>query len=259
MPAMQKSPGRVEPIRLPVLLAFIAAGLAGAIAEVLFLPYLVTTPLYLSLTLATTIVVAASVGLTRSGVRRGLPRPLRLGSTAIVAALSLTTFFVLVVLPYLGGSGVRHDRAVSFATPAAPSAAAANAAPASAPATSTAPSTSAPAPAPAPVVTTGTFNHGPGPDTVSGSVMLGKTQDGASVLRVSGLDATPGPDLYLYLVRVESPNSTQVTTGVLVTALKTYRGDFTFTLDPGLDLAQFKAVAVHCRSFNVVFGYANLK
>lgn len=248
MPLMQQNPGRVEPIRLPVLYGFIAAGLAGAAAEVLLLPYLVTTPLYLSLTLATTIVVAASVGLTWSGVRRRLPRPLRVGSTAVVAALSLTTFFVLVVLPYLGGSGARHDRAVSFATPAATSAVAASAAPA----------TSAPVPAPAPLVTTGTFNHGPGPDTVSGSVTLGKTQDGASVLRLSGLDATPGPDLYVFLVRVESPNSTQVTTGVLVSALKTYRGDFTFTLDPGLDLAQFKAVAVHCRSFNVVFGYANL-
>lgn len=79
------------------------------------------------------------------------------------------------------------------------------------------------------------------------------------MLRLSGLDASAGPDLYIYLARVDSPGGSQVTSGVLVSSLKTYKGDFTFTLDPSLDLAQFRSVAVYCRSFNVVFGYANLK
>ena len=88
---MEHSTPRNRPVRLPVLYLFVAAGLVGAVAEVVWLPYLVTTPLYLGLTLATTIGVATSVGLTRSGLRRRLPRSLRAGTTVAMAALSLTT------------------------------------------------------------------------------------------------------------------------------------------------------------------------
>lgn len=114
--------------------------------------YLVTTPLYLVLTLATTVALATSVGLTRSGVRRGLSKPLRLATTALVSALSLLTLFVLVIQPYLGAPAARHDRSVTFLTPAVAATSA------SSPPTSQAPV----APASA-IVLAGAFNHGPGP------------------------------------------------------------------------------------------------
>ena len=198
--------------------------------------------------------VATSIGLTRSGLRRTLPRPIRIGSTVVVSALSLATLLALVVLPYFSLAPARHDQSVTFAG-TAPTAAPATAA-TSAP-TLAVPATAAPAPASAPA--TGTFNHQAGPDTVSGSATLGKTQAGSNVLRITGLDATPGPDLYVYLSRVESPNGLQSTAGLLVSQLKSSKGDFTFTLDPALDLSQFRSVVVYCRSFNIVFGYANLK
>ena len=230
-----------------------ASSLAAALAEVLLLPHLATMPLYLALTLATTIVAAASIGARRSGVRGTLPRPLRIGSTVLLGGLSLATILVLVVLPYLGSTTVRHDAAVSFAVPAVASPQPA------APAGSEPPAAAPGVVAAVPIAVSGRFNHGAGPDTVSGMATLGRTEEGLNVLRLTGLDATPGPDLYLYLSTVDSPGASQAAGGVLVSPLKTYRGEFTFTLDPSLDLSRFRSVAVYCRSFEVVFGYANLR
>ena len=238
-----------------ILSAFLLAGIAGAVAEGLFLPYLVSTPLYFVLTLATTVVVAGSLGLTVSGYRRRLPRAVRVVATTFVTSLAALTAFVLVGLPFLGAGSTRHDRAVTFAVVAPSPVQAITESPMPSPAQPVTPSPLSP---PAPAARTAMFNHGAGPDTVSGTASLGRTADGAAVLRLSGLDATPGPDLYVYLDRVENPAGVQATAGVLVSALKTYRGDFTFQLDPALDLAQFKSVAIYCRSYNVVFGYANL-
>lgn len=241
---MEQSSSPAPSPRLPILLLFVGAGVAAALAELRWLPYLATTQLYYVLTLATTIVVASSLGLTFSGFRRRLARPLRLATTLTVSALSAATVFVLVVLPYLNASPPRHDAPVTFAT--------------AVPVVATGIPAVVAVPPAASAVRGGAFNHTPGFDTVSGTAALGKTADGLSVLRLSGLDSTPGPDLYVYLDRIESPAGAQAASGLEVAALKTYRGDFTFPLEAGLDLSQFKSVAIYCRSYNIVFGYANL-
>jgi hypothetical protein len=46
--------------------------------------------------------------------------------------------------------------------------------------------------------------------------------------------------------------------GLEVGKLKATAGETNYTLPAGLDLGQFKAVVIYCKSFNVIFGYANL-
>jgi len=79
------------------------------------------------------------------------------------------------------------------------------------------------------------------------------------VLRLEQLQATPGPDLFVYLSPVTSPTTAdQVMCGLEVGKLKATAGETTYTLPAGLNLGQFKAVVIYCKSFGVIFGYANL-
>jgi hypothetical protein len=48
----------------------------------------------------------------------------------------------------------------------------------------------------------GRFDHRLSGDTVSGMAILGKTADGSVVLRLQHLQATNGPDLYVYLSKL---------------------------------------------------------
>ena len=105
----------------------------------------------------------------------------------------------------------------------------------------------------------GTFDHRAGPETVSGTAILGSTETNSAVLRLEQLQATPGPDLFVYLSPVTSPTTAdQVMRGLEVGKLKATAGETNYTLPAGLDLGQFKAVVIYCKSFNVIFGYANV-
>ena len=140
-----------------------------------------------------------------------------------------------------------HDAAPSFAS--------------SATATHTAaPGAGASATIPAsPATRKGTFDHRAGPETVSGTAILGSTDTNTAVLRLEQLQATPGPDLYVYLSPATSPTTAdQVMRGLEVGKLKATTGETNYALPAGLDLGQFRAVVIYCKSFSVIFGYANL-
>lgn len=46
--------------------------------------------------------------------------------------------------------------------------------------------------------------------------------------------------------------------GLEVSTLKATSGDQNYTLPAGTDPAKYKAVVIYCKSFSVIFGYANL-
>jgi len=105
----------------------------------------------------------------------------------------------------------------------------------------------------------GDFNN-QGAEPVAGKATLGKTSEGKLVLRFENLKSAPGPDLFVYLTKAESPSTNdQIKMGLEVGKLKATQGSLNYELDSSLDLSQYKAVVVYCKSFSVVFGYANLK
>jgi hypothetical protein len=237
--------GRGASANMPLFYTLLGGGILVAMALLFVFPNLLGNPGYLALALLTPLLGAATLALMISGARRRVPAPaanLLRGALAVVMALDLAAF----VLPIFVAGHTGHDTAPVFVSPTT--------------AQTTQPATSATA---TPVLATrsGQFDprsgsHG---DSVSGTAILGVTADGSAVLRLQGLQATNGPDLYVYLSKVASPaSSAQVMNGLEVSKLKATSGDSNYTLPAGTDIAQFKSVAVYCRSFSTLFGYANL-
>lgn len=105
----------------------------------------------------------------------------------------------------------------------------------------------------------GEFNN-QGAEPVAGKAILGKTTDGKLVLRFENLKSANGPDLYVYLTKAGSPStSDQIKAGLEIGKLKATEGNLNYELDSKLDISQYKSVVVYCKSFSVIFGYANLK
>ena len=79
------------------------------------------------------------------------------------------------------------------------------------------------------------------------------------MLRLEQLNATHGPDLYVYLSAVASPSTRdQVMSGLEVGKLKATSGDLNYFPSASLDIAKYKSVVIYCKSFSVIFGFANL-
>jgi Electron transfer DM13 len=115
-----------------------------------------------------------------------------------------------------------------------------------------------PTAAPQPLTLSGTFNNA-GPEPVSGRAILGRTAEGKVILRFENFQSHPGPDLFVYLVKSNSPNSAgQVEGGLQVARLRATSGNQNYELNPSLDITQYKSVVVYCKAFSVVFGFANL-
>jgi uncharacterized surface anchored protein len=113
---------------------------------------------------------------------------------------------------------------------------------------------------PAPLVFSGMFvagnQHG---DFASGTATVGTVTNGALQLALTRFAATNGPDVYVYLSREASPITTaQVMNGYEVGQLTATSGDIVYALPATLNLREYRSVVVYCRSFSVVFGYANL-
>jgi hypothetical protein len=233
--------------RTPVFIgALVAAALAVGL-EMVFLPNLSSRPLFLALIVLTTVVALTSIGLTLSGTRRRLSSGQRVAIGVALWSLVAIDVAFFVVAPFAVGRQTAVEKPVQFAQSAQP---------ASQPAS--APTVAASAPA-VPAPRAAAFNN-QGPEPVSGSATLGHTSDGKVVLRLTDLNSTPGPDLYVYLSRVESPSTdAQVKNGLEVGKLRATRGDLNYDLDPSVDPTQFRSVVVYCKSFSVVFGFANLK
>ncbi|WP_281884806.1 DM13 domain-containing protein [Paenibacillus sp. YYML68] len=79
--------------------------------------------------------------------------------------------------------------------------------------------------------------------------------DGKSYLRLESLDATNGPDLFVYVKKGDQKTSEGISLG----QLKGNTGSHNYELPDGLDLTQNDTVVIYCRAFHVDFGYAALK
>jgi hypothetical protein len=221
---------------------FLMVGVVIAAVFVIRYPSLLTNPMNLALTTLTPIVVGMALGVQFSGLGRRLSGSMVNGVRA-AAGILIALDLIVYAGPLFISGGVGHDTAPAFVSTAT-----------SAQATGATATT-----APAATTLSGAFDHRAGVDTVAGNATLGKTSDGRVLLRFENLNSANGPDLHVYLSRQVSPATTQqVMDGVEVGTLKATTGASNYELAATTDIAQFKSVVIYCKSFSVVFGYANL-
>ena len=227
---------------LLVFWEFLAAGAVVAVAFLLKFPNLLTNPANLALTTLTPIAIGLALGVQFSGLARRLPRLTVNGVRAVAAVLIALDLIVYAGPLFISGS-VGKDTAPAFVSTA-----------------TSAPSSGATATT-APTATTlsGVFDHRAGVDTVAGNVTLGKTSDGKVILRFENLNSANGPDLHVYLSTQASPATTQqVMDGIEIGKLQATTGASNYELAATTDVTQYKSVVIYCKSFSVIFGYANL-
>lgn len=219
---------------------FLVAGVLVAVAFLLKFPNLLTNPTNLALTTLTPIVIGLMLGIQFSGLARRLPG-MTVNSVRAVTAILIALNLVVYVGPLFISGSARQDIAPAFV-----------------PTATTAPSAGGTT-APGARTLSGVFDHRAGVDTVAGNATLGKTSDGKVVLRFENLNSANGPDLHVYLSKQASPATTQqVMNGLELGKLKATTGASNYELSATTDITQFKSVVIYCKSFNVVFGYANL-
>ena len=201
-----------------------------------------TNPANLALTTLTPIAIGLALGIQFSGLARRLPG-LTVNGVRAVAAVLIALDLVVYAGPLFISGNVGKDTAPAFVSTA-----------------TTAPNAGATATtAPAATTLSGVFDHRAGVDTVAGNVTLGKTSDGKVILRFENLNSANGPDLHVYLSKQASPATTQqVMDGIEVGKLQATTGASNYELAATTDITQFKSVVIYCKSFSVVFGYANL-
>jgi Electron transfer DM13 len=74
----------------------------------------------------------------------------------------------------------------------------------------------------------------------------------------SSFQSDNGPDLFVILHRQDSPKSYAKANYVSLGRLKKVSGQQMYSIPNGVDVAQFKSVAIWCRKFNATFGFAPL-
>jgi hypothetical protein len=95
----------------------------------------------------------------------------------------------------------------------------------------------------------------------SGQAGVYQLADGSRILRLENFQVENGPDLYVYLVPVDSvPNTTgsEIPGSVSLGRLKGNVGDQNYEIPADLDLGQYKSVVIWCQAFAVPFSAAPL-
>jgi len=94
----------------------------------------------------------------------------------------------------------------------------------------------------------------------SGTALLVRDTNGATSLRLEGLDITPGPTLHVLLTQQASPSTrADVEVGMLdLGALRANKGNLTYPLPAGTAVAAFAGVTIYCAEYHVVFAAAAL-
>jgi len=222
---------------------FVIAGASIAGAFLLRFPHLLTNPVNMALTTLTPIAIGLALGLQFSGLARRLSG-LTVNGVRAVAGVLIALDLVLYAGPLFIAGNVGQDSAPAFVSTA-----------------TTAPNAVATVTtAPAATTLRGVFDHRAGVDTVAGNATLGRTTDGKALLRFENLHSANGPDLHVYLSKQASPATTQqVMDGIEVGMLKATTGASNYEMAATTDITQFKSVVIYCKSFSVVFGYANLR
>jgi hypothetical protein len=100
----------------------------------------------------------------------------------------------------------------------------------------------------------GTFRSGEHETT--GTAALLRLPSGGSVVTLTHLDTSPGPDLRVHL----AVGPTGGVDGALdLGRLRGNRGTQQYAVPGGVDLARYGAVVIWCRAFTVAFGTASLR
>jgi electron transfer DM13 len=96
----------------------------------------------------------------------------------------------------------------------------------------------------------------------TGTASVVRLADGSHILRFEDLDTSNGPDLRVYLSKVEASNNWRAYGGsgtyLELGELKGNRGDQNYKIPTGTDLAQFRSAVIWCVRFRVGFGVAPL-
>ncbi len=102
----------------------------------------------------------------------------------------------------------------------------------------------------------GGFQPRPGTGyNVAGAAFLEPRPEGGLQLRFGDtFVSSNGPDLYVYLSSASSVNAGSLEVG----ALQSTRGAQTYVLPAGTAISDFDYVIIHCKPFNVTFGFARL-
>ncbi len=102
------------------------------------------------------------------------------------------------------------------------------------------------------LVASGRFQDGPY-GRVSGLGQVWKTASNTYEVVLDSFQTNNGPDLYVYLSKEMMPVNF-----IEAGKLKSTNGKQVYPLTNMPDLSQYKYVAIHCKAFNHLFGYASL-
>lgn len=99
----------------------------------------------------------------------------------------------------------------------------------------------------------GQFMNGPY-GIVSGKAILFRNTNGSYEIKLENFNTNNGPDLYVYLSKEIMPVNF-----IELAKLKSITGNQFYPVTGSPDFTQFKYVAIHCKQFNHLFGYALLQ
>ncbi len=99
----------------------------------------------------------------------------------------------------------------------------------------------------------GQFMNGPY-GTVTGQAVLFRNNNGTFEILLENFNTTNGPDLYVYLSKEIMPANF-----ILLEKLRSTNGSQVYSVPGTPDFSQFKYVCIHCRQYNHLFGYAELR
>ena len=102
------------------------------------------------------------------------------------------------------------------------------------------------------------FTITPG-DDVEGMARIQPARDGGHILTLSpSFKAARAPALYVVLHKDTIPRQYNRNNAVMVSKLKSFTGMQQYYIPPNVDPADFEAVIIWCKEFNVTFGAAKM-
>ncbi len=102
-------------------------------------------------------------------------------------------------------------------------------------------------------IASGTFQNGPY-GAVMGNGYLYKNSNGSYSILLDSFNSSNGPALYVYLSKEAMPVNF-----VEAGKLKSTNGMQVYELPASTDIFSYKYICIHCKDYNHLFGYAQLK
>lgn len=96
----------------------------------------------------------------------------------------------------------------------------------------------------------------------TGTAILVQDGDQQTLKFVNNFYVTPGPDLYVWLIKNSSPKTAQDvkdSPSIQLAKLKTPSGKQSYKIPADIDMSQYGSVVIWCLEFGVLFAHAPLK